>query len=87
MASESIIYTRHAQDKFTLLRKHGFEVTVQQIEDTVLAPDLVIAQSGGRLLAQKGISDRHVLRVIYRRSEQGLVIITFYPAYRKRYER
>ena len=81
-----IVYTRHAQVKFAVLARHGFEVTPQQVEETVARPDRVISQPGGRMLAQKGIGERHVLRVIYRSTDEERVVITFYPGRRERYE-
>lgn len=85
-SSPRIIYTRHAQDKFAILKRHGFELTPEQIEQTVLDAEWVEQQPGGRLLAQRAINEHHVLRVIYRREEQNYVIITFYPGRRARYE-
>ena len=83
----NIVYTKHAKAKFELLERHGFAVTEAQVADTVLNPDRVIAEEGEeRALAQKRISDTHLLRVIYRREGEDLVVITFYPGRRARYE-
>ena len=81
-----IVYTRHAEEKFEVLKRHGFEVTRQQVEETLAAPDMVIPQSKGRMIAQKRISEHHVLRVIYRQEGENQVVITFYPGRRERYE-
>ena len=81
-----IVYTRHAEEKFELLKRHGFEVTRNQVEETLTGPDVVIDQGKGRMIAQKGISKRHVLRVIYRQEGEDLVVITFFPGRRERYE-
>jgi len=82
----SIRYTHHARDKFEVLRRHGFEVTPGQVEDTVLNPQDVIPQRGDRYIAQKGITEQHVLRVVYRQEGETRVVITFYPGRRERYE-
>ncbi len=79
-------YTQHARSKFELLKRHGFEVTPQQVEETVLNPEKVIPQPGGRFVAQRQITERHVLRVIYREEGQQRVVITFYPGRKGRYE-
>lgn len=79
-------YTRHARDKFEVLRRHGFVVTLDQVEDTVLHPAKVIPQQGGRFIAQKRITEHHVLRVVYRQEGDTRVVITFYPGRRERYE-
>lgn len=81
-----IIYTRHATEKFEVLKRHGFEVTREQVEETLAAPDLVIPQAKGRMIAQRRITDRHVLRVVYRQKGKDRVVITFYPGRRERYE-
>jgi len=79
-------YTRHARGKFEVLKRYGFEVTSDLVEETVLSPEKVIPQPGGRFIAQKGITERHVLRVVYREEGETRVIITFYPGRRERYE-
>ena len=83
----NIVYTKHAKAKFEILERHGFTVTEAQVADTVLNPDRVMAEEGEeRAIAQKRISDMHVLRVIYRQEGEDLVVITFYPGRRVRYE-
>jgi len=53
-------YTRHARDKFDVLKGHVFVVTLDQVEETVLHPEKVIPQPGGRFIAQKGVTEHHV---------------------------
>jgi len=38
------------------------------------------------MIAQKVIDDEHVLRVVYEIEGDEIVIVTFYPGRRKRYE-
>ena len=80
-----IAYTSHAELKFKILEKHGAKVTKKQIEDTVLRPDKVTKGRKGRLIVQRKMDEKHLLRVIYEKKE-NIEIITFYPAWRKRYE-
>lgn len=82
----AIRYTQHARYKFQILAQHGFPVTEQQVVDVLRRPDVVIPQSGDRYIAQKRLGERHVLRVIYRKEDEDLVVITFYPGRRERYE-
>ena len=82
----AVRYTRHARYKFEVLERHGFPVTEQQIADTLAMPDAVVEQSRGRYTAQKRIAEHHVLRVVYRREGEDMVVITFYPGKRERYE-
>lgn len=81
-------YARHARDKFELLARYGVSVSPAIVEDTIRNPDVMVPDpsGGGRSIAQRRISDRHVLRVVYRREENLAVVITFYPGRRNRYE-
>ncbi|GIX46978.1 MAG: DUF4258 domain-containing protein [Candidatus Tectimicrobiota bacterium] len=79
-------YTRHAEQKFEVLRRHGFEVKKEPVEETLRQPQAVIPQERGRFIAQRTVSDRHLLRVVYREEGETKVVITFYPVRRERYE-
>lgn len=82
-----IRYTKHAGiDKFAILSRHKVKVTKRQVRDTILYPDHV--ESGNdkdQRIASKTIDVNHVLRVVYRRDGDILVVITFYPARVGRY--
>ena len=82
----TVAYTRHARQKFEVLKRHGLEVTTAAVELTVVSPEKLEPYSEGRFIAQRGIDDRHVLRVVYREEGDTRVIITFYPGRRDRYE-
>ena len=58
-------FTRHAQLKFEILAAHGVKLTKWQVEDIVSKPQRVIRSRKRRLIAQAGINDTHVLRVLY----------------------
>jgi hypothetical protein len=81
-----IVFTRHAESKFDVLERHGFSVSRAQVVDTLLDPDAVFPAVKERRIAQKRISEHHVLRVVYREEGELLVVITFYPGRRKYYE-
>jgi hypothetical protein len=81
----AIRYTIHARYKFDLLAQHGFPIREEQVVDVLLSPDIVIPQ-GDRFIAQKRISERHVLRVVYRKEGEDLIVIALYPARREGYE-
>jgi len=82
----SIRFTQHARHKFDLLRRHGFEITQEQVEDTLTDPEVVIPQPMSKYIAQKRLTERHILRVVYRQEGEDQVVITFYPGRRERYE-
>ena len=81
-----VVFTRHAEGKFDVLERHGFSVSRSRVVDTLLDPDAVLPGTKGRRIAQKRVSEHHVLRVVYREEGEELVVITFYPGRRKYYE-
>ncbi|MCH8067971.1 MAG: DUF4258 domain-containing protein [Candidatus Marinimicrobia bacterium] len=83
---KKVKYTNHAKLKFKILKSHGFIIDHKQVDETLLNPDKVIQQSRGRLIAQKRITDIHVLRVVYREENNTIIVITFYPGRKERYE-
>ena len=81
-----IVFTRHAETKFDILERHGFSVNRSQVVDTPLDPDAVFPAMKGRQIAQRRISEHHVLRVVYHEEGEEMVVITFYPGRREYYE-
>ena len=53
---------------------------------TVLEPEHVSRAHTGRWVAHRGLSDQHILRVIYEELPRERLVITFYPVRRSRYE-
>lgn len=85
MASE-IIYTKHAKEKFDVLKRHKFPVTKSQVEETVKKPDFVISNLPDKWIVQREVNKKHVLRVVYKDENGSKKVITFYPARKERYE-
>jgi hypothetical protein len=81
----AVRFTQHARDKFGLLERHGFSVTEAQVIETAMSPERVEAERDP-IVAQKALNETHVLRVVYREEGDDVVIITFYPGRRTRYE-
>jgi len=82
-----IYFTKHAKEKFKILRDHKFIITKTQVIDTINNPDLVDRSRYPLLIAQKKITNTHVLRVVYKKENKNKIIITFYPGRRKYYEK
>jgi hypothetical protein len=80
-----IRFTNHARQKFVDLANLGFVVTEAQVLDTVRDPSYVDT-SVDPPIAQKPISDRHLIRVVFVEAEDEIRIVTFYPARRERYD-
>jgi hypothetical protein len=84
---DMIIFTKHANDKFSLLRKHKFLVTKQQVLKTLKYPETIDYSRTPLLIAQKQIDREHVLRVVYKKEGNVVKVITFYPGRRENYEK
>ncbi len=72
--------------KLAFLRQHDFPIAEPDVIQTVAEPDRVHHARMNRRIAQRALSERHVLRVVYEERSRERVIITRYPARRSRYE-
>lgn len=81
-----ILYPKHANFKFRVLKQHGFVITKEQVEDIIKEPEGVVLGRRDRLIAHKSVSQTHLIRVIYEEYGDEIRIITFYPARRGKYE-
>ena len=61
-------------------------VRKEDVIKTVKEPEKVEKGRKGRMIAQRTIDVEHVLRVVYEEKDNEIVVITFYPARRERYE-
>ena len=83
-----IIFTKHAEKKFGVLREHKCVFAREQVIEVLHKPDSTDVFSRAPLyVAQKGLDKRRVLRVVYRKEENHIIVITFYPGRRKQYEK
>ncbi len=80
-----IVFTKHAEDKFHLLKSHKFTITRHQVISACSNPDLVDYARLPLLIAQKQRNKTHVLRVVYKQENSLKKIITFYPGRAKHY--
>ena len=84
--AKKIVYGTHAEEKFEILRRHGFVVSKKQVRETLRKPDKIEEGFRGRKIAQRKISETHVLRVVYVEGRKEIGVVTFYPGRRSRYE-
>lgn len=80
-----ITFTKHSLDKFKLLENYGFSIKQNQVIDAILNPERVDVK-GSQFLATKSLNSEHAIRVVYEIGKGFLVIITFYPVRRERYD-
>ena len=84
--AKNIVYGDHAEEKFEILRRHGFVVSKRQVRETLRKPEKVEEGFRGRKIAQRRIARKHVLRVVYEERQKEITVVTFYPGRRSRYE-
>ena len=81
-----IVFTKHAKDKFTILKRHNFIASREQVIEAINNPDLIDRSRIPLLIAQKKIDKTHVLRVVYKEELGIKKVITFYPGRTSQYE-
>ena len=82
-----VIFTKHAKNKFVILKRHGFIIFQKQVTETINNSDLIDHSRIPLLIAQRKIDKSHVLRVVYKREKDMIKVITFYPGRSKQYEK
>ena len=82
-----MVFTKHAIEKFKLLRRHKFNLAKAQVIETVKHPDKIDYSRLPLLIAQRKIDRGHVLRVVYKQVGEEIKIITFYPGRASQYEK
>ncbi len=83
---DEVVFTAHALEKFEILQRHRVRLSQSQVREIVTSPDRIERDAVGNLIAQGGLDQTHVLRVVYRVEEGKRIVITFYPGRRSRYE-
>lgn len=81
----NIKYTRHALKKFADLAVFGIKVTKTQIDFVVNNPKYQTSDNGIEIVA-KEFDAKHNLRVVFKKTQNGIIIITFYIYRKGRYE-
>lgn len=82
-----IYFTKHANSKFNILKKHKFSILRKQVIETVENPEKFDYSRTPLLIVQRKIDKNHVLRVVYKKEEDLIKIITFYPGRISQYEK
>ncbi len=81
---KKIRFTKHAKEKFELLRKYGFRLAESTVKETVSSPSRV-GRRNGQLLALKPFNQEYAIRVVYKLVNDNIVVVTFYPVKRGRF--
>lgn len=78
-----IALSPHAKEKIARLRHLG--VTEGVVNSILLKPHKIEAGYLNRKIAQGILGQRHVIRVVYEEINNMMLVITVYPAARRRY--
>lgn len=81
---EEIRFTKHALEKFEMLKLYGFEIDRETIADTIQRPARV-DRKGKQFLAIKPLNEKYAIRVVHEIRKGIIVVVTFYPVERRRY--
>ncbi len=82
-----INFTKHAvEDKFSELEKHGWKVTKTKIRSIIKKPEWKGVSKHGQETAMGLLDEKYILRVIFRRENGIITVITFHMARRGKYE-
>lgn len=82
-----IYLTKHAEEKFQILKRHGVIISRMAVIKTVEDPELIDNSRSPLKIAQSNFDTRRVLRVVYREENGDKIVITFYPGRKTQYEK
>jgi len=77
-------FTKHAREKFDLVKHYGFEVSEETVLETVRNPTR-LDQKNTQYFATRAMDAKYALRVVYERRKDFILVITFYQVRRERY--
>ena len=82
-----IHFTRHAIEKFEVLERHGVLATKDLVIEILNKPKLIDHSRWPLFIAQGELDAKHVLRVVFKKENGDIIVITFYPARKNKYEK
>lgn len=84
---DDIEFSKHSLQKIDILKSHGINLSTKTIEDIIKFPESIEKGYKERSIAQKGLDDKRILRVVYEIKPESIFVITVYPGRRSRYEK
>lgn len=80
-----IHFTKHALEKFIILRRHGIVISKSAVIRAVADPETIDYSRMPLKIAQRGFDKMRVLRVVYKEIGDDKLVITFYPGRKTQY--
>lgn len=81
-----IIYTKHAEEKFSVITKAGFPITKRKLKQIIQYPKWRGSTKYNQETALGLVDKRHILRIVLDRKGDIIKVITFHIARRGKYE-
>ena len=73
--SHKVRFTKHAREKFEVLKRYGFEISEEEVIRTIRDPARV-DKRGSQHFTIRAINAEHALRVVYEEGKDHLLVIT-----------
>jgi hypothetical protein len=84
--AKKIVYGSHAEEKFEILRRHGFVVSKRQVRETLQRPERLKRALEGEKSRNGEFPRSMFYEVVYEEGQRQIKVVTFYPGRRSRYE-
>ena len=82
-----IHFTKHAEEKFNVLARHGVKISRTKVIKAITSPDKRDYNRLPLYIVQSRLDATHILRVVYKIEQRTIYIITFYPGRKSQYEK
>lgn len=83
-----IIFTKHAANKFTKLPPGSVIVKEKDVLKAIKDPDYQdLELDKPKIIVHKNLDIKHIVRVVYKEENGIIIVITFYPTKKDRYEK
>lgn len=81
-----IVFTKHALEKFAVLKRLGWNITKTKIRQIIQMPKWKGTSRYGQETAMSIVDEKHIIRVVINREDDIIVVVTFHIARRGTYE-
>ena len=68
-----IVFTKHALEKFAVLKRLGWNITKEKVKETIKKPKWKGASRHGQETAMSLVDDRHIIRVVFDREDDIII--------------
>ena len=73
-----ILFTKHAEEKFTILKARGWRLTKKQITQIISSPQWKGNTVYNQKTALGSVDEQHIIRIVFSQERDTIKIITFH---------